>query len=278
MAFIALKYGSNTLIHDCEAAWNEVSVSGVTVTLDAADKKAGSNSVQLAVTSTPAAGALLAARAIASKDLSACLAVQCWVKSSINVAEGALALLLDNTAQCASPLEVLALPAIPANTWTLVVLPLAAPASDTAIISVGLRQVVDLGAVTLHIDDVNAVIAKVFSPMAVKGFDDVDHVRLWPPIQQELLDGSLRQTISSFAREIMVDLGVVPNKTDRVWLINYVLSNSMKLIYANEELAVVLTNPREFYGIWLFDYEGTRGYVLELSEQAMRTTAPSSWQ
>lgn len=77
-----------------------------------------------------------------------------WIKSDITIAANDLQLRLDDTAAIASPLESLNIPALIANQWTKLYLPLANPHLDTAIISVGLYQVVDKGAFNLWIDDI----------------------------------------------------------------------------------------------------------------------------
>ena len=61
-------------------------------------------------------------------------------------------MLLDDTAACASPIKLLNLPAILANTWTLVEIDPGDMSACTAIISVGLKQVVDKGVMNIFID------------------------------------------------------------------------------------------------------------------------------
>lgn len=145
------------LIEDCEDVWNESVDADVTVTVDAADKKVGVNSVKLAVLATAAAGDKLATEAIGPLNLTAFKEITAWVKSSVALSAGDLQLLLDDTASCVSPQETLNLPAIPINTWTKVNLKLATPANLTAVISVGVKQVVDKGAFNLWIDEIRAV-------------------------------------------------------------------------------------------------------------------------
>ncbi len=142
------------VLEDCEDAWNEAVDSDVTSSLDASDFVVGSGSAKLVVTSGASAGDKLATEAISSKDLSGQTHVSLWIKSTVATAAGDLALMLDDSANCASPLETIDIPALVANTWTRVHLPLANPGSDTAIVSIGLKYVVDIGAVTINIDDV----------------------------------------------------------------------------------------------------------------------------
>jgi len=67
-----------------------------------------------------------------------------------------LSLLLDNSASCASPLEVLPLPALDADTWTKCSLVFANPDALGAIISIGIKSTgLTMGQI-IHIDDVRA--------------------------------------------------------------------------------------------------------------------------
>ena len=67
-------------------------------------------------------------------------------------------MLLDDTAQCASPIESLSIPKLDADIWTYVRLALSTPELDTAIISIGLKYTVDIGAGTIWLNDVNSVL------------------------------------------------------------------------------------------------------------------------
>ena len=97
---------------------------------------------------------ILGSEAISSIDISASTTVTLQVQSSVATNSGDMQLLLDDTANCASPLETLDLPALVADKWTSVVLTLANPASDVAIISVGLKMAVDKGAFRFTIDNI----------------------------------------------------------------------------------------------------------------------------
>ena len=145
------------IIEDCEDAWNESVDANVTSTADTTDKQIGAASAKLAVAAGAAAGVILATEAIPSTNLSAHEIVRLWIKCSLATAAGDLQLLLDDTANCASPLEFLDIPALTANTWTQVGLRLTNPASDTAIISIGLKYVTDLGACNIWLDDVKQI-------------------------------------------------------------------------------------------------------------------------
>jgi hypothetical protein len=153
-------------LHTCEAAWDELVDADVTASADAVDFKVGTKSCKLAVADGCGAGDILATDAIAvAVSLAAVTHVGAWVKSSVALDAGDLQLLLDNTASCASPLETLDIPALVANTWTRVNLALVAPASDTAIVSIGVKMAVDSGAFNFWIDDIRGICPAVVLPI-----------------------------------------------------------------------------------------------------------------
>ena len=157
------------LIEDCEDTWNESVDADATVSV-VADVAAGqtlTNSNKIVVAATAVAGDVLATEAIASLNLSTATAARWWIKSSIATAAGDLHLLLGETAivTTANAAEILAVPALTANTWTQVQVDFAgATTARDAIISVGLRYTVDIGACDLFIDDVQGIIPAPAAP------------------------------------------------------------------------------------------------------------------
>lgn len=146
--------GTDLVIQNCDEVWSELVDTDVTASADTAYKKEGSASLKLVVAAGCAAGDILATMDITSLDLSGCDQVAIWIYSSVALDAGDIQLLLDNSAQCASPVESLDIPATTANTWTRHVISLVNPYNDSAIISVGLKMVVDKGAFTLRADDI----------------------------------------------------------------------------------------------------------------------------
>jgi hypothetical protein len=145
-------------IHDCEAAWDELVDADATVTADTSVYKRGTKSAKFVIADGMSAGDIIATDNFTAKDLSGYTYVQLWVYSSVALDAGDIQLLLDNTAQCASPIETLDIPAITAtNTWTCCTIALAAAVSDTAIVSVGAKFTVDKGACTIYFDNIRAL-------------------------------------------------------------------------------------------------------------------------
>ena len=144
-----------TSIHRCDAAFDEQVDSDFTVSLDSKDKKQGaSNKFVIAV---GASAGDIATDSITSLDISRYDYLEGWIKSTVATSAGNLKILLDDTANCASPLETLSVPALSADTWTYVRIQLSTPELDTSIISVGLEYDSDLGACTVWLDDIRAV-------------------------------------------------------------------------------------------------------------------------
>ena len=83
-----------------------------------------------------------------------------WLKSASTVADGVFQLALDESAGCASPEELIDIPALTANTWTSALLKLtksvATPTDIDAIACVGIQAASDPGTVTLSVDDIKA--------------------------------------------------------------------------------------------------------------------------
>lgn len=144
-------------IHTAGAAWDESTDSDATVTQDTKDYKRGSGSVKIEVAGTVSNGDVLATDSFTSLDISGMTHVEFWIKAITATAAADLQLLLDDTASCTSPLETLGVPALTADTWTLVRVALANPETDTALISVGLEFNANAGANTIWVDDIRAI-------------------------------------------------------------------------------------------------------------------------
>lgn len=140
-----------TLIDDCEDDW--VEGANTTSSVDSSDFQVGSGSLKLEVAAGAGAGEDLATETISSLDISQHNSISLRVKSSVALDASDMTLDLDDAG---GEEESINFPAIVADTWTKVVLTIADPASNTAITSVTIRQEVDKGAFTLHIDQIEA--------------------------------------------------------------------------------------------------------------------------
>ena len=145
-----------TRLLSCNTAMDENVDSDFTVTADTKMKKQGTASNRIVIASGASAGDIVT-DSITSKDISEYDYLEFWIRSSVATSAGNLKILLDNTANCASPLETLNVPALSVDTWTFCRVALSNPESDTAIISVGLEYDSDLGACTVWLDDISVV-------------------------------------------------------------------------------------------------------------------------
>ena len=149
-----------TRLLSCNTVMDENVDSDFTVTADTKMKKQGTASNRIVIADGASAGDIVT-DSITSKDISQYDYLEGWIKitrsSEAATSAGNLKILLDDTANCASPLETLDVPALTDDTWTFFRVKLANPESDTAIISVGLEYDADLGACTVCLDDISVV-------------------------------------------------------------------------------------------------------------------------
>lgn len=145
-------------IHNCDTAWDEQTVlANVTRSVDTEDRKQGSGSVRFVFAAAAATG-VVSSKAISSLDLKKFTHAEGWAKSTVTTAAGDLRILLDDTPSVASVIENLQIPVLTADIWRYVRIALDTPELDSAIISVGFRHQVDIGAATVWLDDLKAVI------------------------------------------------------------------------------------------------------------------------
>lgn len=166
MAHVAGKgggvYSGALLIEDCEDAWNEHTESGCTPSTTTG--KVGTNAARVTTVAVVADKLLMSE--VISKNLTAYDAVRWWARSSLTTTVNDLKLQLDDTAECATPLENLVQPALTADSWKQCFDMLADPSLLASLISVGLYQDVDLADGTFDTDDVQALA-------------EVDGIRAW---------------------------------------------------------------------------------------------------
>lgn len=147
-------------VDTCDGVWNELVDGDVTATADNEMKRQGSASNKFVLADGLGAGDIIATNLITggATDYSRFTHVEFFIYSTVATSAGDLQLLLDDTAQCASPLETLDVPALTADTWTWVRVALANPELDTSIISVGLKHTNDIGAATVHLDGIETTV------------------------------------------------------------------------------------------------------------------------
>lgn len=141
------------VVCDCEDAW--IAQAGVTSTASTTKRYGTYSAKHVIATGTTG---LASTRAITSADLTGYTHLYFYIRSSKVLTAGQLQLLLDDTVTCASPLELLDVPAVPiVDTWYEFCVALSNPALLTAVISVGLKAIVDLSGVDIYLDNIMAV-------------------------------------------------------------------------------------------------------------------------
>ena len=144
----------SAVVENGEDAWT--ANANVTVSTDTVNKKRGNASAKMTIAAAFTTG-VAAYEDITSVDLTSYTYLHYWIRSDIATVAGDLQILLDDTSGCVSPLESLDVPALVAATWKEVEVAIATPAGLGAVISVGLKVVVDNGAQVVLLDDIRAM-------------------------------------------------------------------------------------------------------------------------
>ncbi len=157
-------YSSSLLIEDCEDDWTS---NGSTTSNADTDSKVGTNSIKHVIPGALGTDVLLGHEAgIGLATLVGYDAMFLWIKDSIGSSLNDNQMLLDDTADCTSPIEFLQLPALTAGAWTQVFMLFADPSLLGSIDAVGLKQIAALGARDIFVDDIRALA-------------EIDGIRTW---------------------------------------------------------------------------------------------------
>ena len=143
---------SSVLIDPCETGWTQQ--SNVTQAFDSTQRRSG-NSLRLVLAAAVAAGDDVASKTISSTDISKCDRIEFQIRSTVAAAAGDFTLRLTS----GSTTVAFNVPALVANTWHYhrVTINPDDARQLTAVVTVVLRQVVDIGAATLWLDDIKGV-------------------------------------------------------------------------------------------------------------------------
>ena len=275
MDSVYLAYGRQ-LVEDCEDAWNESVDGDITSSADT-DAMVGTYAAKFTATGILAPNDIPATEVVAL-DLTAYTHLVWWAKSGQTWNAGNFDMMLDNSANCASPIESLDFEAMTANQWKSHVAALSTPASLGSIISVGVKAIAGMDAAdTLFIDDVFATTARQFSTLSVMGLDRPDDVMFWPPVSETLLGGTVHEDINAFRRRITLDLKVMTSTTDYNFLMNWLRNDYKYVIGANDIVRVVLEDPEAHAFEWLSGLDVTKASTITVLERSVRTAHPVSW-
>lgn len=117
--------------------------------------------------------------------------------------------------------------------------------------------------------------SQAYTVLGVRGFKRFDEVEPFPQTQQDLPDGSIRQSFSGARRIITIFFGVISVKADRTFFVNWIMSNAMQVTYNGYTVDVVLEDWQRFgterkMGIIL-----SKSLTLRLREKYVNTVAPT---
>ena len=143
---------SSLVIDPCESSWTEQ--SNVTQAYDEKRLRKGGTSLRLILAAGVGAGDNVASKTITSLDISKYDTLELWTLSSVAAAAGDFTLRLTSGGTTIS----FNIPAVSADTWTYHRISMTADQARqlTAVVTVVVRQVTDIGAATLWIDDIKA--------------------------------------------------------------------------------------------------------------------------
>jgi len=149
----------SSVVSNCNTAWTPS--ANVAAEKDEHDYQVNPNdsSDDASCKLTIAAGfgvGVIAYEDFADKNFDSFTHINFWIKSSINIDDGALEIMISDISAGAAPLETLSLPALTTNEWTYVSLTFASPSALIGVISVALSADSDFGAAIIRIDDVIA--------------------------------------------------------------------------------------------------------------------------
>ena len=147
------RYSYNSAsIDPCDSGWTQQ--TNVTQAFDTTQWREGNASLRLIIAAAVVAGDNVASKTITSLDISKYDRIEFWIRSSVLAAAGDFTLRLTS----GSTTVAFNIPALVANTWHFhrVTINPDDVRQLTAVTTVVIRQVVDIGAATVWVDDIRA--------------------------------------------------------------------------------------------------------------------------
>ena len=126
-----------------------------------------------------------------------------------------------------------------------------------------------------------SVTSQTFDAMLVKGFDPIDSWATAPGLFSKLLSGDNRNRLRVFNRTYQVNIGVLTDWNDRLFIGRYVIAPYKYLTYAHNQITessvqVELVDPSVFETEWAGGSELRRYVRLEVVERNSREDFPTS--
>jgi len=117
-------------------------------------------------------------------------------------------------------------------------------------------------------------LSRDFEEVGIKGFDDPDEVKFLMFQNKVLPDGSIFQRIPAYKRIVTLDLGVLQEKRDRVWIHSFLASGTKVISYLGIELPVDLEDAETYANEFWDNCETLRYYVLRLCQKIPSSSIP----
>lgn len=111
--------------------------------------------------------------------------------------------------------------------------------------------------------------SQAFTALSVKGLDDPDKVQICG-FQFPAIDGSIIEQVLGFRRVITADLGTVQTHALRVWVHNFLNSETRLAHIGDDNVFSIIGTPEGFESYWQHDSELGRSFTLELLEKRIR--------
>lgn len=143
-----------TTVDDCDSLWTPVAPN--TLSLDYGDRQQGAASTKLSVAAAHTTG-MACYHDIPPLSLTGHEWLRFWIKSSIDLAAGELAVLLDGSGGCVTPERTLPVPATLAGIWYEHQILIGDTSGLETLMSLGLSVIVDKGDMLVWLDNVRAI-------------------------------------------------------------------------------------------------------------------------
>jgi len=108
---------------------------------------------------------------------------------------------------------------------------------------------------------------KDYDVLFAKSLQEKDAVEHFPAIQQRLLDGSFREYLGLQRRVFQIAFGVIKEKADRVFLVDWILHRERRVVYSGTEYRVALDGATGLTFDHAFDLDFARSLTMNLIQR-----------
>jgi hypothetical protein len=108
-----------------------------------------------------------------------------------------------------------------------------------------------------------------FGVLSLRGFDNPEEVII-VGVQHRLLDGSFSESIRGFNRVVTLDLGVLSDRDDRNYLLEWSRSEERQIRFAGDTVYAALEDPLRLQNEWLENLNFARRFVLRVIDSSVK--------